>query len=154
MCLFIFYLCVRICHTQTHTHIYICINTLYVSNMCKPFTINAKGPKPETCKPFCVPHVALAVWRTWSPEALPALSERESGNPNPKLYIYIYVYIWLPPPMIYHRWVWELRGSTRSAETVTSRKSPAAPLYCTICEAVSFAMSLCILRSLYVRALD
>ena len=59
---------------------------------CKPFTIKAKGPKPETCKPFCVPHVAVAVWRTWSPEALPALSERESGNPNPKLYIYMYIY--------------------------------------------------------------
>ena len=75
------------------------------------------------------------------------------------IYVYIHIYIWIQlalPPMIYHRWVWELRECTRSAETVTSRKSPAAPLYsyCTICEAVSFTMSLCILRSLYVRALD
>ena len=52
--------------------------------------------------------------------------------------------------MIYRPWVSGVGGKTRSAtETVTSRKSPTALLYCTICDVVSSTVLSCILRSVF-----
>ena len=46
-------------------------------------------------------------------------------------------------------------GSTHGAtETVTSRRSPATLLHCTIWDVVSFTVFICALWSLYVRPLD
>ena len=65
---------------------------------------------------------------------------------------YIYIYMLTPHPPLHNLPSVGLGsgGKTRSAtETVTSRKSPTALLYCTICDVVSSSVLSCILRSVF-----
>ena len=70
---------------------------------------------------------------------------------NSKVHIYMHVHRLAPPP--HDLPSVGLGKAHRASETVTSRKSLAALVYCTICDVVSSTVSLHI-RSLYVRSLD